>query len=350
MAEGGRQGPVVIADGDGVAPRRSGPVVIEDPARLGAAGATPGTAPPVPEADAAPPAAMQAVLARGEPRSAVGRLVLGAALGLAGMVAGVLAWDFAEGLLARNLWLGRAALVLMGVVGAGLLLLVLRELLGLARLARIDRTRAAAEAALRDGDAGAAALVLDRLAALYAGRAELALPAATVARLRRDIVDADALLALAEREYLASLDRAAEAEIEAAARRVGTVTALVPIALADMVAALAANVAMIRRIATLYGGRAGTLGSWRLLRAVAAHLVATGAVAVGDDLIGTVLGGSALTRLSRRFGEGVINAALTARVGVAAMEVCRPLPFRAAERPRVTGLVRRALAGFVARG
>ena len=48
----------------------------------------------------------------------------------------------------------------------------------------------------------------------------------------------------------------------------------------------------------------------------------------------------------RTFGEGLVNGALTARVGVAAMEVCRPLPFRALERPRVTRLVRRALTGL----
>ena len=103
---------------------------------------------------------------------------------------------------------------------------------------------------------------------------------------------------------------------------------------------------MIRRIAEIYGGRAGTLGSWRLTRTVLTHLAATGALAIGDDLIGTIAGGGVLSKLSRRFGEGIINGALTARVGVAAMEVCRPLPFRALKRPSVTGLVKRALAGL----
>ena len=72
----------------------------------------------------------------------------------------------------------------------------------------------------------------------------------------------------------------------------------------------------IRRIAEIYGGRSGTLGSWRLVRAVMTHLVATGAVAVGDDLIGSIGGGHLLSKLSRRFGEGLVNGALTARVGV----------------------------------
>ncbi|MCB1348016.1 MAG: DUF697 domain-containing protein, partial [Maritimibacter sp.] len=52
------------------------------------------------------------------------------------------------------------------------------------------------------------------------------------------------------------------------------------------------------------------------------------------------------SKLSRRFGEGIVNGALTARVGVAAIEVCRPLPFSRGRRPSVTGIVRRALTGL----
>ena len=53
-----------------------------------------------------------------------------------------------------------------------------------------------------------------------------------------------------------------------------------------------------------------------------------------------------LARVSRRFGEGVMNGALTARVGVAAMDVCRPLPFAALPRPKVSNLIGRALTGL----
>jgi putative membrane protein len=127
------------------------------------------------------------------------------------------------------------------------------------------------------------------------------------------------------------------AEIEVAARAVATATAIVPIALLDVLAALVQNVRMIRRIAEIYGAHAGFFGSWRLLRMVAAHLLATGLVAAGDDMIGSVAGGHVLARLSKRFGEGVMNGALTARVGIAAMDVCRPLPFAALPRPKVSG-------------
>ena len=103
---------------------------------------------------------------------------------------------------------------------------------------------------------------------------------------------------------------------------------------------------MIRRIGEIYGGRSGLIGSWRLLRSVSTHLMATGALAVGDDWLGSVFRGRLLSRLSRRFGEGMVNAALTARVGRAAIDVCRPLPFNMQERPKISVVLRRALTGI----
>jgi putative membrane protein len=192
--------------------------------------------------------------------------------------------------------------------------------------------------------------VLARVRALYAARPEARWGMARLDEQAPEIMDAPALLDLAEDALLAPLDAEATREIEVAARQVATVTAFVPLALADVVAALVANLRMIRRIAEIYGGRSGVLGGWRLTKAVLAHLVATGAVAVGDDLIGSVAGGGVLSKISRRFGEGVVNGALTARVGVAAMDVCRPLPFSARPAPRITAIMGRAMRGLFDKG
>lgn len=323
-----------------------GPVLIEMETP---AGEGPDRAPPVP--DVIPGhgegRAMQAVIGFGaRPGSRLGRFFWASAGTLLGFVMSVAAWRFVEGLLAANPVLGWIAAVLVGLFVLAALLIALREWRAYARLARLDRVHTAALAAVGSGDFTAAGWVVDRLAALYASREETAWGRSRLAERRGDVFDADALLALAEAELMAPLDRAARAEIEAAARQVATVTAVVPLALADVAAALIANLRMIRRIAEIYGGRAGAFGSWRLLRTVLTHLVATGAVAVGDDLIQSVAGGGLLSKLSRRFGEGVVNGALTARVGVAAIEVCRPLPFAALPRPRVTNLVSRGLAGL----
>lgn len=317
-----------------------------------AAELTPATAPPVPEAGAVEPGAMAAAVAlAARPPSRLGRLFWSALAAALGFMISLAAWDFVTGLLARNAVLGGIAAGLFALVLAAAMLIALRELAALARLARVDGLHRAAEAALASGDLAAARDVAGRLVALYARRPELAEGRARLARRLPEQFDAQAALELAEAELLAPLDAAARREIEGAARTVAAVTSLVPLALADVAAALAANIRMIRRIAEIYGGRAGAIGSWRLARTVTAHLVATGAVAVGDDLIGSVAGGGVIAKVSRRFGEGVVNGALTARVGIAAVEVCRPLPFRALPRPRVTSLLQRALTGlFGSRG
>ena len=285
-----------------------------------------------------------AVATRGP--SPIGRLFWGALTGLVGLGVSLALWDFVTGLLVRAPILGWLALALTVAAVLSLVVMALREWAAFARLARLDGLRQAVAGALAAPDTTAAKAAVARLDALYAGRADMRWARAQLAERLGDTFDADAALGLAEDTLMAPLDAAAAREVEAAARQVATVTALVPLALADVAVALAANLRMVRRVAEIYGGRSGTLGSWRVMRAVMAHLVATGAVAVGDDLIGSVAGGGVLSKVSRRFGEGVVNGALTARVGVAAIEVCRPLPFRTRPRPSVTGLMRRAVTGL----
>ncbi|MDO5611765.1 MAG: TIGR01620 family protein [Paracoccus sp. (in: a-proteobacteria)] len=258
----------------------------------------------------------------------------------------VAALQYISNLLTRYPLLGWVGVALFAAFTLAALGMALREWLAWRRFARIDGIQRDAGAALAAADLGAARRVADRLQSLFAGRDGMEWGRTRLRERQDEALDAETLLALAETELLAPLDQAARREIEAAARTVAATTALVPLAFADVAAALAANLRMIRRIAEIYGGRAGTVGGWRLARMVMTHLVATGAVAAGDDLIHTVAGGGILARLSKRFGEGVVNGALTARVGIAAMEVCRPLPFMHQPRPKVGNLLTRGLKGL----
>lgn len=324
---------------------KTGPVLfdLDDAADL-----TPETAPPVPDLDTiAPPAAMQRVASvAGKRPNRLARWFWGLLVSLVGFFVGIAAWDFVMGLLERAPVLGWIAVGLTGLFCVVLLLITVRELAAFGRLRRVDRIQTAAAEALVDGNLKGAHAVTAQIMALYRHRDDTSWGRTEFGDRKGDILDADALLGLAETTMLAPLDACARLEVEAAARQVATVTAIVPLALADVFTALTANMRMIRRIAEVYGGRSGTLGSWRLTRQVLSHLVATGAVAVGDDLIGSVAGGGVLSKISRRFGEGIINGALTARVGVAAIEVCRPLPFVALSKPSVTSLIKRSLTGL----
>jgi putative membrane protein len=309
--------------------------------------ATPADVAPVPEPDLPERAvAMEHVTAIANRKGApLLGWFLGALGALTGFMVSVALWDFAVDLLARNIWLGRLALGLLAVTLGALVLMAGRELASLSRLRKIDSLRARAGALQSNGTLSEAQKFSRDLVALYKGRADQRWGVAELADHRAEVLDADALLLLSETTLLVPLDKQASAAVETAARSVATATAIVPLALVDVAVALAANVRMIGQIARIYGGRSGTLGSWRLIRGVAAHLVATGAVAVGDDLIGSIAGGGVVSKISRRFGEGMINGALTARVGIAAIEVCRPMPFQAAAKPKVSGVVSRALKG-----
>ncbi len=319
------------------------------PVMLDAAALSPAPSPqdaaPVLDAPMQNAAMQRATRAAGRPRGWLSKLFFGAVFALLGMAVSLAAWDFVTGLLGRNMWLGRVALGLIFVVVLVLILAILRELVGFSRLRKLDSLRAATTAA-RSADRTTALKALTKLSQHYAGRPELRWARGEISTLQNDLLDADALLDMAEQQLMAPLDGLARQEIEAASRQVAAATALIPLALVDVLVALSTNVSMIRRIAATYGGRAGVLGSWRLLKGVAAHLVATGAVAIGDDMIGSLAGGGALSKLSRRFGEGVINGTLTARVGVAAMEICRPMPFVALKRPKASSIVKSALVGM----
>lgn len=316
----------------------------------GSEGFDPARAPPVP--DLLPQGrAVQAVAEMaGGRRSALGRLAVWAFGALFVFALSVAAHDFVTGLLARSPVLGGIAAALVGLAVLAALLLALREALAYLRLGRLDALRRTAEEARASASLTMARDTLAALTRLYQARADTAWGRARLAERAGEVLDADALLSLTERELMPPLDAEARKAVEGAARQVATVTALVPLALADVAIALFANLRMIRRIAQVYGGRSGSLGSLRLLRRVFASLLAAGALALTDDMLGSVAGGGVIGKLSRRFGEGVVNAALTARVGLAAIELCRPLPFVALERPTVSGLVTRAVTGLFGQG
>ncbi len=312
---------------------------------LGPATESPLDAPPPP--DEIPTGAAMVRMTRLAGRKRRGGGLLWTVAGtLVTLVVTVAAYDYLTALIQRYPTLGKVALALTALLVVLALAHVVREIWAFRRLARIDGFRAEAAAVHASADRAAAVALSERLAGFYRGRPELRWHLERLADQRAEVLDADAIMAMTERAALAPLDDLCRAEIEVAARAVAASTAMIPLALLDVLAALSQNVRMVRRIAEIYGAHAGFFGSWRLLRTVAGHLLATGIVSVGDDMIGSVAGGHVVARLSRRFGEGVLNGALTARVGLAAMDVCRPLAFAALPRPKVSALVGRALTGL----
>lgn len=243
--------------------------------------------------------------------------------------------------LVESLFARAPALAWIGVGLAALAVLALgvlasREIVAILRQRHIARLHIALAGARAEDDRGAARKLVGDLAALYAKRPESARARAGLASLIGEIVDGRDLIDIAERSLMQPLDQAARREIANAAKRVSLVTALSPRAVLDVLFVAAQAIRLVRRIAEIYGGRPGFLGFIRLARSVGTHLAITGGVAVGDSLVQQVVGHGIAARLSARLGEGVLNGMLTARVGLSAMAVCRPMPFAAEKPPSVS--------------
>jgi putative membrane protein len=267
-----------------------------------------------------------------------GRLALAAGGAIASLAIGIAVESMVRNLFARAEWLGWLAVALVALFAFALLAIVGRELLGLFRLKRLARLRLAADEAAKANNRDAAVASLRDVLKLYRGRADTAMGRRRVSAQLSEIMDGRDLLLLAERDLIAPLDRRAKALTSAAARRVSVVTAVSPRAIFDVAFVLYEGVRLIRGIAAIYGGRPGTLGLFRLMKAVVSHLAVTGSIAVGDTLLQQFVGHGLAGRLSTKLGEGVVNGMMTARIGLSAMDVCRPLPFIAAERPRLKDL------------
>jgi putative membrane protein len=279
-----------------------------------------------------------------------GTLLVASLAGAALLGAGAWFARLVSAALLREDWLGWITLALLGLAALAAAMLFLREVIGFSRLARLHRLKSDAAAALRDRDQRRERKAARRVADLYAGRPPLALAVRRFREHARDVHDPGELLALADRDILAALDAEALGLITRSAKRVATVTAMSPMVFISVGYVLVENVRLLRGLASLYGGRPGTLGSLRLARMVLGHIIATGGIALTDDLLGQFLGQDLLRRLSRRLGEGAFNGALTARMGVAAIEVIRPLPFLAAKPPRVRDILGTVLRPMLPQG
>jgi putative membrane protein len=155
-----------------------------------------------------------------------------------------------------------------------------------------------------------------------------------------DIIDGADLIRVAERELMSPLDIEARRLVSVAAQRVSVVTAVSPRAVVDVLFVAAAAIRLVRQLAKLYGGRPGTLGMITLMRHAISHLAITGGMAASDSMIQQVLGHGIAAKLSQRLGEGMLNGLLTARLGLAAIDVTRPLPFTALPRPQLGDLAK----------
>jgi putative membrane protein len=280
----------------------------------------------------------ETIMLRDLPRSSPRRvrwgvLFLGALGGLIVLAAGMAVSSLIADLFQYNRGLGWLGLALATLATFSLAAVAIRETIGLLRLATVEKLRDRAAAMIASDDRVEARALVHQLLHLTRRMPHLARSRANLQSHLTEIIDGADLVRLAERELMASLDQQARTMIARAATRVSIVTALSPRVVVDVIYVLASALALLRQLAFLYGARPGTVGLVRLARLVVVHLGITGGLASGDSLIQQLLGHGIAAKLSARLGEGVLNGLVTARFGLAALDIIRPMPFAALSRP-----------------
>ncbi len=259
-----------------------------------------------------------------------GAILVSALFALTSLWAGLAVTQMIEGFFIRAPWLGWVAASVAGVAALAAVAIITREIWGLARLNRIEGLQERAARAINLDEQVSAKDVIEDLTSLYANRADTAASMQAFTSHAADIMDPKDRVQLAGRIVLEPLDDEAHRIIARRARRVTLLTTVTPAAALDILFVATQNLGLLREIAALYGGRPSTLSTLKLARMVVTHLAVTGGLALSDSLIQHIVGKGLLGRLSARFGEGAVNGILTSRIGLAAMDVCRPIP---ADRP-----------------
>lgn len=244
-------------------------------------------------------------------------------------------------------WLGGLTLIVVasGIVAVGGEAFALRK--QLRSLSEVAEVREDAARLLKDLHAVSQGGILSaRVISRYHGRPELA---SAIEQFARTVTTAHSdaeILSLLARHVLRPLDAEAYRIVSRAARDTGIGVALSPAGLLDAILVIWRTSRMIRDVAVVYGFRPTVIGQLALTRRVLETAAMAGAVEYFGDVLAAHLGAGLAGRLSRSVGQGAFTALRTARLGVIAIEACRPLPFTADDRADLAALRREIMSSF----
>ncbi|OOF58185.1 TIGR01620 family protein [Rodentibacter myodis] len=121
------------------------------------------------------------------------------------------------------------------------------------------------------------------------------------------------------------------------------VVAISPLSLVDMFFVAWRNIRLINQIATIYGIELGYFTRIHLFRMVLVNIAFAGVTEVVQDISMDWLSQDITAKFSARVAQGIGVGLLTARLGVKAMEFCRPLAFQASEKPKLSHIQKELL-------
>ncbi|GAB2503648.1 TIGR01620 family protein [Microbulbifer agarilyticus] len=213
-------------------------------------------------------------------------------------------------------------------------------------LRKLQKTQELA-AEVRDSRATDAVEPLNhQLRELFEGKPQGAL-LARVQEEAPDYYDNSELLRHLELNFFEALDQEALRRIVRHATTTGALVGLSPFTTLDVLVALRQSMRMIDDVAQIYGVRPSVVVRWRLFKKILALVAYSGASEYAvSELWPELVGDSMLSTVSARLGQGMGASLFMARIGLAAVHSCRPIPFSEKQRPRLGALTRRIAASL----
>lgn len=266
------------------------------------------------------------------------RLLVGGAGASLLALLGIEAWQYLDWLYDQSAAVAGVLMLVFVLTFAGGLGLALQEFWSLRKLTRAEQLRDQARRIMGTRVHGQAEPLLKQIEGLYPDRPALREATRAYRRQVSEAHDDGEQLQLFSQAVLRPLDLEAYQLVKRGARDIGGLTALSPLGLLDGLIVLTRTLMMLRGIARLYGVRPGAAASLRLTKDSARNIAAAGVGELLSDAAVETAGATVLSMVSARAGQGVVNGLLAARLGLAAMQLCRPLPFRDDEVPSLKQL------------
>jgi putative membrane protein len=238
-----------------------------------------------------------------------------------------------------------SALVLSGLLALGQELRIIRR--QLRTLGSLKSARAEADLLTESAGHDRGVAFAARLIAMYESRPDMAGPIQAFRQSIHSGLRDQEVVARLSSHVLRHLDDDARESVGRALRDTAFISLASPNGLVDSLITLWRELKMLREIATIYGLAPGLLQQWTLLRRVVSIAATSGLANQAGDMAVQSLGGGLIGRLSANAADSLYTALRTARLGIYAMEVCRPVTFVAEERRGMWAFLRKAARSLV---
>ncbi|EXI62974.1 membrane protein [Mannheimia granulomatis] len=150
--------------------------------------------------------------------------------------------------------------------------------------------------------------------------------------------NAKEVLYLFSENVLKPIDKEVKRMISKNAAENAVIVAVSPLAIVDVLLMAARNIALVNKITRAYGMELGYISRLKLFRMVLSNMVFAGATEIATDVGMDFFSQNLTAKLSLRAAQGIGVGLLTARLGIKAMEFCRPIAFQANERPKISAI------------